>query len=158
VTAPAAATTLAASPAAVKTPAAALTLTTALATPPAATKTSAVTAAKPALARIEVANGNGITGMAKHYRLVLGHLGILVDRISNDKPYRQVATTIQYRPGFEQHAANLQKALQGKVQLASRELQSSDVRLVLGKDAAHSLAAASEAAHLQLNAAVSDDK
>ena len=142
----------------VKAPATALTLTTTLATPPAATKMPAVATAKPALPRIEVSNGNGITGMAKHYRMVLGHLGILVDRISNDKPYRQVATTIQYRPGFEQHAANLQKALQGKVQLASRELQSSDVRLVLGKDAAHSLAAASEAAHLQLNAAVSDDK
>jgi len=158
VIAPAAATAPAASPVAVKAPAAALTLTTALATPPAAAKPPAAPAAKPVLARIEVSNGNGITGMAKHYRMVLGHLGILVDRISNDKPYRQVATTIQYRPGFEQHAANLQKALQGKVQLASRELQSSDVRLVLGKDAAHSLAAASEAAHLQLNAAVGDDK
>jgi hypothetical protein len=108
------------------------------------------------MARLEIANGNGVTGMAKRFRSLLGQMGIPVDRLSNDKPYRQVATTIQYSPGFEKQAASLQKALQGKAELASRQLQSSDVRLVLGKDAQQSLTAAAEAAGLSLVAAVNN--
>jgi len=113
---------------------------------------------KSAVARLEVANGNGITGMAKRFRTLLGQLGIPVERLSNDKPYRQLATTIQYSPGFEQQAASLQKALQGKALLTSRQLTSSDVRLVLGKDAPQSLAAASESAGLQLVATGSGEE
>jgi len=108
------------------------------------------------MARLEVANGNGVTGMARRFRSLLGQMGIPVNRLSNDKPYRQVATTIQYSPGFEKQAASLQKALQGKAQLSSRQLASSDVRLVLGKDAQTSLAAATEAAGLSL-VALQDD-
>ena len=108
------------------------------------------------MARLEIANGNGVTGMAKRFRSLLGQMGIPVERLSNDKPYRQVATTIQYSPGFETQAASLQKALQGKAELTSRQLQSSDVRLVLGKDAQQSLAATAEAAGLSLVAAVND--
>jgi tetratricopeptide (TPR) repeat protein len=110
------------------------------------------------MARLEVSNGNGVTGMAKRFRSLLGQMGIPVDRLSNDKPYRQVVTTIQYSPGFESQAASLRKALQGKAQLASRQLQNSDVRLVLGKDAQQSLAAAAEAAGLHLVAAISDEE
>lgn len=100
------------------------------------------------MARLEVSNGNGVTGMARRFRGVLGQMGIPVDRLSNSKPFRQVATTIQYSPGFEKQALSLQKALQGKVLLSSRQLASSDVRLVLGKDAKLSLTAATEAVAL----------
>ena len=113
-------------------------------------------ASKVRMARLEVSNGNGVTGMAKRFRSLLGQLGIPVDRLSNDKPYRQLTTTIQYSPGFEKQAASLQKALQGKAQLASRDLRASDVRLVLGKDAQISLSAATEAAGLTL-VALQDD-
>jgi len=108
------------------------------------------------MARLEVANGNGVTGMARRFRNLLGQMGIPVERLSNDKPFRQVATTIQYSPGFEKQAASLQKALQGKVLLTSKQLASSDVRLVLGKDARVSLTAATEAAGLSL-VAMQDD-
>lgn len=102
------------------------------------------------MARLEVANGNGVAGMARRFRSLLGQMGIPVDRLSNDKPYQQVATTIQYSPGFERQAASLQKALQGKARLASKPLSASDVRLVLGKDATMTLSAATEAAGLSL--------
>jgi hypothetical protein len=108
------------------------------------------------MARLEIANGNGISGMARRFRSLLGQLGIPVNRLSNDKPYRQAATTIQYRPGFEKQAASLQKALQGKAQLASRQLSASDVRLVLGKDAHISLTDAAAAAGLTLMAVQED--
>jgi len=127
----------------------------ALATPKPAVQTIP-RAGKVRMVRLEVANGNGVTGMARRFRNLLGQMGIPVDRLSNEKPYRQATTTIQFRPGFEKQAASLQKALQGKAQLSSRELSTSDVRLVLGKDARLSLAAASEAAGLSL-AAIQDD-
>ncbi len=114
-------------------------------------------ASKVRMARLEVANGNGITGMARRFRSLLGQMGIPVDRLSNEKPYKQVTTTIQYSPGFEKQAASLQKALQGKAQLASKQLNASDVRLVLGKDAQISLTAATEAAGLSLVAMHDDD-
>jgi hypothetical protein len=113
-------------------------------------------AEKVRMARLEVSNGNGVTGMARRFRNLLGQMGIPVDRLSNDKPYKQVATTIQYSPGFEKQAASLQKALQGKAQLSSRQLAASDVRLVLGKDARVSLTAATEAAGLSLVAMQED--
>ena len=114
-------------------------------------------AGKVRMARLEVANGNGVTGMARRFRSLLGQMGIPVDRLSNEKPYNQVATTIQYSPGFERQAAGLQKALQGKAQLASRQLTATDVRLVLGKDASLTLTAATEAAGLSLVAMADDD-
>ncbi len=97
------------------------------------------------MARLEVSNGNGVTGMARRFRGLLGQMGIPVERLSNSRPYNQVTTIIQYSPGFEKQAASLQKALQGKAQLASKQLVASDVRLVLGKDAQVSMAAVSEA-------------
>jgi tetratricopeptide (TPR) repeat protein len=109
------------------------------------------------MARLEVANGNGVAGMARRFRSLLGQMGIPVDRLSNDKPYQQVATTIQYSPGFERQAASLQKALQGKARLASKPPSASDVRLVLGKDATLTLSAATEAAGLSLIAMHDDD-
>jgi tetratricopeptide (TPR) repeat protein len=113
-------------------------------------------AEKVRMARLEVSNGNGVTGMARRFRSLLGQMGIPVERLSNDKPYKQVATTIQYSPGFEKQAASLQKALQGKAQLTSKQLAASDVRLVLGKDARVSLTAATEAAGLSLVAMQED--
>lgn len=113
-------------------------------------------AEKVRMARLEVSNGNGVNGMARRFRNLLGQMGIPVERLSNDKPYKQVATTIQYSPGFEKQAASLQKALQGKAQLASKQLAASDVRLVLGKDARVSLTAATEAAGLSLVAMQED--
>ncbi|KQV46034.1 MULTISPECIES: LytR C-terminal domain-containing protein [unclassified Duganella] len=110
----------------------------------------AATASQVRMARLEVSNGNGVTGMARRFRSVLGQMGVPVDRLSNAKPYRQVVTIIQYSPGFEKQAASLQKALQGKVQLSSQQLAASDLRLVLGKDARASLAAATEAAAMSM--------
>lgn len=87
--------------------------------------------------RIEVANGNGVTGMAKRISSVLNRQGISVSRLSNDLPYKQLETKIQYRAGFEKTAANLKNALKGHaVTVFTPTLSAnSDVRLVLGKDA-----------------------
>lgn len=87
--------------------------------------------------RIEVANGNGVTGMAKRISNVLNRQGISVSRLSNELPYKQLETKIHYRAGFEKTAANLKDALKGHaVAVLTPTLSAnSDVRLVLGRDA-----------------------
>lgn len=89
------------------------------------------------VSRIEVANGNGVTGMAKRISNVLNQQGISVSRLSNELPYKQLETKIHYRAGFEKTAANLKDALKGHavVVLTPTLSANSDVRLVLGKDA-----------------------
>lgn len=92
-------------------------------------------AAKPS--RVEIANGNGITGMAKRIKGVLGRYGIAVSRLTNDRPFKQLDTKIQYRTGYEQAAEGLKLALRGHAVVVPVNNLSgnTDVRLVLGKDA-----------------------
>jgi Tfp pilus assembly protein PilF len=113
------------------------------------TKTVAAAAAPiPALApatrisRVEVANGNGVSGMAQRIRGVLGQHGIAVSRLTNELPYKQQNTKIQYRVGYEQEAAALKGALGGFAVMVPINVLSgnADVRLVLGKDAIGQLA------------------
>lgn len=88
------------------------------------------------VARLEVANGNGVEGMAKRIGSTLGQQGIAVSRLTNDRPYTQQATKIQYRAGYEQAAQTLKRALKGHAVLveASDLSANTDMRLVLGKD------------------------
>jgi hypothetical protein len=92
--------------------------------------------------RVEVANGNGVTGMARRIRGVLGQHGIAVSRLTNELPYKQQNTKIQYRVGYEREAASLKNALRGfALMVPTNNLSgNSDVRLVLGKDAIGQLA------------------
>lgn len=116
--------------------------------PPAPLPATRTTGA-PVLAQIEIANGNGAPGLAKRFRRALAQLGIPVGRLSNEKPYRQQATVIEYRPGYRQQAADLQAALHGRATLQDAGPRTrSELRLVLGKDAPAQLASAEDAATL----------
>ena len=87
--------------------------------------------------RLEIANGNGIQGMAKRFRQALAAQGIAAARLTNAKPFGRAATSIEFRPGFEQQARSLQAAIGGKAALqpADKLRPHTDLRLVLGKDA-----------------------
>jgi hypothetical protein len=108
------------------------------------------------ISRVEVANGNGVTGMARRIRGVLSQHGIAVSRLTNELPYKQSNTKIQYRVGYEREAEALKNALRGFAVLEPGNALSgnSDVRLVLGKDAIGQLAWIEESIsdlHLALN-------
>jgi hypothetical protein len=145
---PAAAAVLAAAPVsapvpeAPATPAPARTTAAVLATPPASAPVPESTATPaPAhttaavMAQVDIANGNGVLGMAKRFRRALAQIGIPVGRVSNERPYRQQTTTIEYRAGYQQQAAALQATLLGQAALlpAGPHAQA-NLRLVLGKD------------------------
>jgi tetratricopeptide (TPR) repeat protein len=87
--------------------------------------------------RLEIANGNGIPGMARRYRQALAARGIAAVRLTNAKPFGRAGTSIEFRPGFEQQARSLQAAIGGKaaIQAAGTLKPHTDLRLVLGKDA-----------------------
>ena len=86
--------------------------------------------------RLEISNGNGMTGLAKRVSQFLGRQGIPVYRLTNQPPYRQVKTEIQYREGFQQQAEKLRESLHGYAVVARvvapRRLV--DIRVVLGQD------------------------
>jgi len=112
----------------------------------AAVPASAKPVAKAApLPRLEVINGNGATGMAARMRGMLGGMGISVLRLGNQRPYGVQASSIVYRPGHAQAAVALALALGGMPQLQAADDSGigagADLRLLLGKDAAASLAA-----------------
>jgi len=93
---------------------------------------------------VEVANGNGIPGMAKQVATALRLQGIGVARLSNRKPFNQPTTEIEYRQGFQTTAEEIGTRLPNLPKLVeSGDLGAGiNVRLVLGKDVNKELALA----------------
>lgn len=95
-------------------------------------------------ARIELSNGNGAEGFAAKVR---AWLGVKVDRLTNQRPYRQGITVVQYRDGYEAQARQLARSLPLPAELEVRDDLDprADVRVLLGHDfraRAHCLGAA----------------
>jgi tetratricopeptide (TPR) repeat protein len=92
--------------------------------------------------KLEIANGNGITGMAKRVNAFLHGQGYLTQRITNQKPYKVQITQIQYRNGHQLEALRLQSSLPKKSDLVqSDEMHANvNVRIVLGKNIAEHVA------------------
>jgi Tfp pilus assembly protein PilF len=86
--------------------------------------------------RLEVANGNGINGMARRVGQMLAAIGWPTVRLTNQKPFVEQVTQIQYREGYATSAMALRKVVPGMPNAApSAALRAdTDVRLVLGRD------------------------
>lgn len=86
--------------------------------------------------RLEIANGNGVTGLARKVGDTLVRNGSPLPKLTNLKPFQQRHTVIQYRTGFEGEAVRLSRKLINPPTLVNNDhlRKSADVRLVLGKD------------------------
>ncbi|MCX7187347.1 MAG: tetratricopeptide repeat protein [Methylophilales bacterium] len=86
--------------------------------------------------KIEVANGNGINGMAGKVGLYLIDKGFKKYRITNQKPFQTTVTQIQYRTGYLEAAQKLTVSLQAPTELIEKNDLRADIslRLLLGKD------------------------
>lgn len=94
------------------------------------------TTSLPSRFSLEVSNGNGIAGMAGRVGRRLTTQGLPHARLSNQLPYAEPRTVLQYRTGQEAAAHRVALALPEGVAAGSR-LQPglrSDVRLLLGQD------------------------
>lgn len=89
--------------------------------------------------KLMVSNGNGVTRMAAKFGSMLSAQGFPKARLTNQKPYTQTHTVIQYQKGYLAEATRLDHLLKNThkqaLLLEKNELPSrANVRLVLGKD------------------------
>lgn len=113
----------------------------AVARPPVAAETTPVAQAPAAdaatrAARYEISNGHGGEGLARRLAGLLGQQGFARPRLTNQAPYNQAASVIQYRDGYRASAEAFASLLPFRPTVqatASGDLRV-DVRLVLGRD------------------------
>ena len=86
--------------------------------------------------RLEVSNGNGVTGMAARVGRWLATQGVQTDRLTNQHPFGQRQTVIQYRIGHAEAALRVARSLpaNAKAEAAPTQGLRSDVRVVIGRD------------------------
>lgn len=86
--------------------------------------------------RLEIANGSGVTGLAKRTSSSLQVRGYTVLRITNQTPYKQEVTEIQYRRGDESRANQLAALLLQPAKLVETDRLTPviGIRLLLGRD------------------------
>lgn len=86
--------------------------------------------------RLEIANGNGVSGLAKKVNDILASNGVPAAQITNHKNYQQRQTVVQYRNGYQVQATALSQGLRNKPQMieTANLRANTDVRLVLGRD------------------------
>lgn len=88
-----------------------------------------------------VANGNGVKGMARKMADYLSGRGYRTTSVYDMRPFNKAVTRIEYRNGYASQAIQLGAQLPGTVAYVESAGLSTDVRLVLGHDIKHSMAA-----------------
>lgn len=106
-----------------------------------ATNATNVLSAEPALPqpkpfKLEVANGNGVQGMARRVAQYLERNGVKTERLTNDTTFNRPSTQIQFQPGNLAEAVRLSALMPFQVITTMQpELEKdSRMRMVLGKD------------------------
>jgi Flp pilus assembly protein TadD len=91
--------------------------------------------------RVEVSNGNGVTGMARRVGSYLKGSGFAATRLTNQQGFGVAATRVEYRKGYEAEARQVAAAMPRSVGVMPNIKLRRDigVRLVLGKDMTASL-------------------
>lgn len=115
---------------------------------PAATGTATVAASAPATApsavpladadpvRLEISNGNGITGAAARLARTLDVDGLKTTRLTNVKHFNVPLTRIEYPHAQQRMAETLSQRLGVPLKVRRETAARTDLRLVLGHDAA----------------------
>lgn len=105
-------------------------------TSPAMKAPSTPLASPPPAARYEISNGHGGEGLARRLAGLLSQQGVARPRLTNQAPYNQAASVIQYRDGYRASAEAFASQLPFRPQISATSTASLvvDVRLVLGRD------------------------
>ena len=88
------------------------------------------------VSKLEVSNGNGTAGMAARVGRWLAAHGLQASSLTDQRPYTQVQTLVQFRNGHEEAAMRVARSLPGggKALLVPMQGLRADVRVVLGRD------------------------
>lgn len=87
--------------------------------------------------RVEISNGNGITGMARTVANYLKNKGINRSRLTNADHFGYGATVIYYRDGYYSQAVRIKNLLPGmddRNRLVENQLARDPIRILVGKD------------------------
>lgn len=98
--------------------------------------------AAPAVARLEIRNGNGVTGMARSLARKMGDPGLRVVRLSNEKGFNVAQTRVEFRGAFRDAASRLAERFGGAPMQEVDSGNAADVKLVIGRDLVRSKAEA----------------
>ena len=85
--------------------------------------------------KLEISNGNGVTGAAARLARTLDEQGIKTARLTNTKPFVVPTSRIEYRPDQQQLAQTLARRLGLPLQAQDGKPARADMRIVLGRDA-----------------------
>ncbi len=88
--------------------------------------------------RLEIRNGNGVTGMARSLGRTMDEPGLRVVRLSNQKGFNVEHTRIEYQSGLREVANRLAERFGNVAVLEVASCNNADVRLVIGRDLARS--------------------
>jgi hypothetical protein len=84
--------------------------------------------------RLEISNGNGVTGAAARLALSLQSQGVTTVRLSNMRPFVVSVSRIEYPRDQQQLAQALGRRLGLRLQPRAERLAYADMRIVLGHD------------------------
>ena len=92
------------------------------------------------VARLEISNGNGVTGFARNVSAQLKKDRLPVTRVTNFGSFKLNNTVIEYQPGYEVATCALTARIGVTASMiaATKARPNSDIRIVLGKDALRS--------------------
>ncbi|MDL2355188.1 MAG: tetratricopeptide repeat protein [Pseudomonadota bacterium] len=107
--------------------------------PPAAAATGP---AGPEVARLEIRNGNGVTGMARALARKMTDTNLRVVRLTNQKPYTVAQTRVEYQGAFREAAVRLAARFGNASVQEVESCNNADLRLVIGRDLVRSKAEA----------------
>jgi tetratricopeptide (TPR) repeat protein len=112
--------------------------------PVAAPDTGEQSGAAPEIAKLEIRNGNGVTGMARSLARKMSDPGMRVVRLSNEKGFNVEHTRVEYQGAFREAASRLAERFGGATmhEVEGDANAGADVRLVIGRDLVRSKAEA----------------
>lgn len=90
----------------------------------------------PAVALLEIRNGNGVNGMARALKLKMDDPGFKVVRLTNEKGFNVRQTRIEYQGPFRAAAERLARRFEQASVVQVDNCKRTDMRLVIGHDLA----------------------
>jgi tetratricopeptide (TPR) repeat protein len=88
----------------------------------------------PGKARLEIRNGNGVTGMARSLSYKMDRSSLQVVRLTNQKGFRVLQTRVEYQPAFREAAKRLAERFGSATVVEIEKSKAADLRLVIGHD------------------------
>lgn len=92
--------------------------------------------ALPAVALLEIRNGNGVSGMARALKLKMDDPAFKVVRLTNEKGFNVRQTRVEYQGPFRAAAERLAQRFDNASVVEVENCKKTDMRLVIGRDLA----------------------